>query len=209
MRSGNAIARKIYKSVHKIIPKDSEGRSFEIHHIDGDHTNNDINNLVAISLEQHYNVHIERGDLAAAHRIAGRLSMSGEEISELARKRNQKWVEEGRHNWQGGDQQRELNKKRVEAGTHNFLNGGGIKPQYARGKPPWGTREDVSRRTHKQLAEGKHPWTDTEKQRERQERLLSEGRHVSQIKVTCPHCNKLGPLANMKQWHFDKCKDKK
>lgn len=42
MRNGNAIARKVYKNTHKIIPKDSEGRSYEIHHIDGDHTNNDM-----------------------------------------------------------------------------------------------------------------------------------------------------------------------
>lgn len=24
-------------------------------------------------------------------------------------------------------------------------------------------------------------------------------------KATCPHCNKTGGIANMKQWHFDKC----
>jgi len=26
------------------------------------------------------------------------------------------------------------------------------------------------------------------------------------IKLTCPHCNKTGQLANMKRWHFDNCK---
>jgi group I intron endonuclease len=26
------------------------------------------------------------------------------------------------------------------------------------------------------------------------------------IKVSCPHCNKIGQLTNMKRWHFDKCK---
>lgn len=25
-------------------------------------------------------------------------------------------------------------------------------------------------------------------------------------KVSCPHCNKIGQLTNMKRWHFDKCK---
>jgi len=25
----------------------------------------------------------------------------------------------------------------------------------------------------------------------------------------CPHCNKIGGLPQMKQWHFDNCKDKK
>jgi hypothetical protein len=24
----------------------------------------------------------------------------------------------------------------------------------------------------------------------------------------CPHCNKIGPINQMKQWHFDHCKDK-
>jgi group I intron endonuclease len=26
------------------------------------------------------------------------------------------------------------------------------------------------------------------------------------IKVSCPHCNKMGQLTNMKRWHFDNCK---
>lgn len=26
------------------------------------------------------------------------------------------------------------------------------------------------------------------------------------LKVSCPHCNKIGQLTNMKRWHFDKCK---
>jgi group I intron endonuclease len=26
------------------------------------------------------------------------------------------------------------------------------------------------------------------------------------IKVSCPHCDKVGQLTNMKKWHFDKCK---
>ena len=28
----------------------------------------------------------------------------------------------------------------------------------------------------------------------------------NKIKVTCPHCEKIGQLANMKRWHFDNCK---
>ncbi len=27
------------------------------------------------------------------------------------------------------------------------------------------------------------------------------------IKLTCPHCNKMGQLTNMKRWHFDNCKN--
>ena len=28
------------------------------------------------------------------------------------------------------------------------------------------------------------------------------------VKVTCPHCNKLGNIGAMKRWHFDNCKSK-
>lgn len=32
------------------------------------------------------------------------------------------------------------------------------------------------------------------------------GKKVSQIKVECPHCGKVGQRAAMGNWHFDKCK---
>ena len=28
----------------------------------------------------------------------------------------------------------------------------------------------------------------------------------NKIQITCPHCNKVGQLPNMKRWHFDNCK---
>ena len=43
--------RKLYESVHGKIPKDDLGRSYEIHHIDGDHSNNLIENLLCVSIE--------------------------------------------------------------------------------------------------------------------------------------------------------------
>ena len=33
-------------------------------------------------------------------------------------------------------------------------------------------------------------------------------RQKNREQVTCPHCNKTADIANMKRWHFDKCKDK-
>jgi hypothetical protein len=209
MRNGNAEARKIYKSVHKFIPKDDQGRSYDIHHIDGNHNNNNIYNLVAVSIEEHYRIHLQRGDLAAAHRIAGRLQLTHDELSHLAKMRNEKFVREKRHNWQGdGNQQRALNRKRVLDGTHNFLGGREINRQYAEGRPPWGTKEDVSKRTKIQIQQKRHPWQDTIKQRERQLKLLQEGRHASQNKIECPHCKTLGSAGPMKRWHFDNCKQK-
>lgn len=66
--------RKLYKSVFGEIPKDDLGRSYEIHHIDGNHNNNSIENLLCVSIEEHYNIHLSQGDFAAANLIAERIN---------------------------------------------------------------------------------------------------------------------------------------
>ena len=33
----------------------------------------------------------------------------------------------------------------------------------------------------------------------------ARARELSKVPVVCPNCNTVGPLANMKQFHFDKC----
>lgn len=33
-------------------------------------------------------------------------------------------------------------------------------------------------------------------------------KYGEQLKISCPHCNKIGGASAMKQWHFDKCKNK-
>jgi hypothetical protein len=37
-------------------------------------------------------------------------------------------------------------------------------------------------------------------------KLIEAGKEYSQKKVTCPHCNTVGPQGNMIKFHFDKCK---
>ena len=29
---------------------------------------------------------------------------------------------------------------------------------------------------------------------------------ANKVKITCPHCGKVGGIAIMKRWHFDNCK---
>lgn len=36
----------------------------------------------------------------------------------------------------------------------------------------------------------------------RSERAISRNK----VKITCPHCEKTGQLANMKRWHFENCR---
>ena len=52
--------RKIWVTHYGKIPKDEQGRTFDIHHIDGNRKNNDINNLICVSMEDHYKIHLEQ-----------------------------------------------------------------------------------------------------------------------------------------------------
>lgn len=52
--------RKIWESYYGEIPTDSLGRTFDIHHIDGNRSNNDITNLMCLSLEDHYKIHLKQ-----------------------------------------------------------------------------------------------------------------------------------------------------
>ncbi len=65
------------------IPKDEQGRSFEIHHLDGDKNNNSIENLICISIEEHYKIHYDRGDWSACVLIAKRMSLPSDYVSSI------------------------------------------------------------------------------------------------------------------------------
>jgi hypothetical protein len=77
--------RKIYKEHHGPIPKDANGRSYEIHHIDGNHLNNNISNLKCVSIEEHYKIHKSQGDIKACLIMAKRMKLSPEEKTQLAK----------------------------------------------------------------------------------------------------------------------------
>ena len=62
--------RKLWIEQHGEIPKDEFGRSYEIHHKDGNHFNNSIDNLVCISIKEHYDIHYAQGDYGACVMIA-------------------------------------------------------------------------------------------------------------------------------------------
>jgi len=134
--------RKLYEQYYGPIPRDTNGRTYEIHHIDGNHKNNEPKNLIAVSIQEHYNIHYSQGDWGACQAMTVRMNQTPEEISkicsELAKKNTQKRIEERTHNFQtrldGTNLQTdrvaagihpwlgpELNNKRIENGTHNLL----------------------------------------------------------------------------------------
>ena len=94
-RTSSKIYRKIYKDHYGPIPKDEHGRSYEIHHLDGDHSNNDPLNLKAVTIQEHYEIHQSQGDFSACLLMAKRMKLSPEETSELARLAVEKQLRNG------------------------------------------------------------------------------------------------------------------
>lgn len=78
--------RKIWIDANGPIPKDSDGRTYEIHHKDGNRENNDLDNLMCLSIQEHYDIHLAQKDYQACHATKLRMKYSPEEISELASK---------------------------------------------------------------------------------------------------------------------------
>jgi hypothetical protein len=88
MNKRSRVYRKIYKHYFGEIPKDNYGRSYDIHHIDGDYTNNDPSNLIALSIKEHYELHINQEDWGCAWAISKRFNIDPLEKAELTRQMN-------------------------------------------------------------------------------------------------------------------------
>jgi hypothetical protein len=75
--------RKIWEQVYGPIPKDLDGRPYEIHHIDGNHKNNSIENLKCLTIKEHYDAHYNNGDYGACVMIAKRMGLPKDYISNI------------------------------------------------------------------------------------------------------------------------------
>jgi hypothetical protein len=198
--------RKIYENHYGPIPKDEEGRSYEIHHIDGNHSNNSPTNLKCVTIKEHYDIHYSQGDYGACWLIAKKMRLSPTEISTLAKLSNQqrvangthnlldkeaakeraiKLVESGRHHFLDGSIQTKSNKRRIEAGTHNFLD-----------------RKAAKERAIKLVESGRHNLLGGRVQ----QKQLQQGKHPSQIKKTCSYCGIICSSNMFSRYHGDKCK---
>lgn len=183
--------RVIYKKHHGAVPKDNEGRLYDIHHQDGDHTNNSIENLIAIPIQEHYNIHYQNQDWGACVMIGMRMKLDVNEISRLNSLAANKRVAEGTHHWltnkHSADVKDRINKS-VTDGTYHML-GGKIQ------------KESQQKRANEKIHQWCGPSANLDK--------LKNGTHSSQKEFTCPHCNFHGKgSTNAKRWHFDNCKHK-
>ena len=182
--------RKIYEQHYGPIPKEPNGRSYEIHHIDGDHTNNNPTNLTAVTLEQHYNIHYAQGDYGACYMMATqRMFKSPEEISDIISKHQKQLVADGRHHLLGGSIQRKL----VEDGVHHLLSGD-IQRRSALARSKAGTLP------------GQGPlnpfWGGSIQKKAAEQGLLS-----TQIAVCCVKCRQKTNVSNLGRRHKTNCKD--
>jgi hypothetical protein len=179
-----SIYRKLWESHYGPIPKDDSGRSLEIHHIDGNHSNNSIENLKLVTIQEHYDIHFVQKDYGACYAIARRMRLSPKQLSKIAKELSRKQIINRTHHLLGP----EHNRKRIEAGTHNFLD------------------SNFQRKVaNEKVKNGTHPFLGnaiTKKQ-------LLDGTHSSQKEHICPHCDKKGRGNTMFARHFDKCKYKK
>ena len=170
--------RKIYENHYGITPIDADGRKYDIHHIDGNHNNNDPANLTAVTIRKHYDIHYARGEYGACFKMAYRMNLTPEELSGISRQAALKRVAGGTHPWAVVNS---VSTRRAKEGTHHWQNGNN--PIYNK------TKEELS------LAA-----TASNLKR------VAEGRHPSQMKKTCPHCGTVMDTANYAKHHGDKCK---
>jgi hypothetical protein len=223
--------RKIYEQHYVPIPKDEEGRTYEVHHINGDRSNNDPTNLVALSIKEHYEVHYDQGDWDACLAMSERMSITPEEKSRLAKagaakqlaagthpwqnkevqskngkKGSQKLLDESRHPWVGGKLQSETQTKLVESGDHPWLGDGSYQRSVQQAKIDDGTHHllggEIQRKYQlSRVADGTHVFIEAVK------RQLESGTHVSQKEWQCEDCGETGVgIGNYKRYHGVNCK---
>lgn len=188
--------RKIYEQHYGPIPKDSNGRTYEIHHKDNNRKNNDIDNLQCVSIQEHYDIHYSHGDWLACQAISKRMNISPEEKSNICKKLTKKRILEGTHPFLGGNVQRKTQLKLIENNTHIFLD-----------------KNKQKERALKRTKEGKNPFTGGLIQKQSNKNLIEKGTHhllgpnsPTQFQWTCIYCNKSGKgKSNFIRYH-SKCK---
>ena len=179
-------ARSIYRNYRQLwinhngpIPKDEFGRSFEIHHINGNHEDNRIENLQCVSIQEHYDIHFKQGDYGACTLIAKRLNMTNRETfnlaSHLAKVNTKNLLESNTHNWLKDNViKKECNwcKMMVIPNIYTLYHG-----DYCKQNP-----NALPYRSHKP--------------------------HKSHVKKECKWCHNMFDPSMLARWHGDNCKEK-
>jgi|14_taG_2_1085336.scaffolds.fasta_scaffold72770_2 hypothetical protein len=165
------------------IPKEPNGRSYQLHHIDGNAENNNFSNLLLVTLDEHIEIHRKQGDDAAVMLLE---NMRGNTHS----------------GWKHSD---DTKKKISETQKQKYKSGERIHPMLGKKRPDLVERNKLgaSDETKQKMREAKlknptNYWLGKSR----------KGLIVNHPTLTCPHCGKVGKgTSAMERWHFDNCKN--
>lgn len=191
-RTSSRVYRNIYIKHHGGIPVDDHGRTYEIHHKDGDHTNNDISNLVAVTMKEHYDIHYSQGDYGACLLMAFKMKVSDKELSELMIAVHKKRKDNGTH----VTQQKWICEHCGTGGINllNYHNSHGD-------RCPKNPNIDIT--VIEKKKESSKLMSDSQKVAQR--KSVIDGTHNSQTKWYCIHCGINGMGSGNYRWHGDNC----
>jgi NUMOD3 motif. len=185
----NKIHRKIWHEQYGDIPVDEFGITYEIHHINGDHNDNRIENLKCVSIIDHYNIHASQGDWYACTAILQRLKRKLDSIDGII----DTTVLKGEMHPMYGKNHSEETKRKISENHHDVS--GENNPMYGKKH----SDESKEKMSNKLKGNGKGVPKSAETRRK-----MSESVRL----LTCPHCGKSAKGNSMKRWHFDNCKRK-
>lgn len=184
--------RQIWEQANGPIPTDEQGRTYEIHHIDGNRKNNDLSNLRCVTIEEHYNIHLQQKDYYAAFIIGQRANRSLEELDEMKKQMSlaRKGISKP-SSFTGKKHSDETKKKMSESAKR-------------RGIP----EERQKRMALARTGAKRGPFSEEHRANMSMSRKGKPNKHkgLSYGSVECPHCSKIGGAPGMKRHHFNNCK---
>ena len=213
--------RKIWEEYHnQKIPK-----GYHIHHIDGNHENNDPTNLICVSPEEHWQIHKDQGDPVAVHGKfiqgagkAGEIGGTWERTEPMPEEQRRKIGESNKRaikekyngiHWRTGavdSEETRLKKSIATKGENN--------PMYGKTHSEESVQQISENRKGKTAGEN-HPMWGKEHSKETKQKISrkAKGRKspkkgIPEQKHQCPHCGKYANGGNIKRWHGDNCKKK-
>lgn len=207
---GTTKYRKIYENHYGSIPKDQDGRTYEIHHKDGNHSNSHPDNLIALTIQEHYNIHYSQGDWSACLLISRAMNLSPEEKAELSRKAALERIDNGTHNFTDPEfrkKHRKMLAEKIKDGSFHFSNSNWAREKELRkvenGTHPFLTKEDgssIGQKTNKKRVEaGTHNFLGPDLNRKRFEdgthsilKMIETGNHPAHKTWTCDKCGMTG-----------------
>lgn len=208
--------RKIWSDHYGPIPFDEKGITYDIHHIDGNRKNNDITNLIAVSIKEHFEIHFKQGDFEACSAIKLRMddfNFKGYERSEEVKQKISKFQKERKRNPLSEETKRKIGEsrkgKKHTDETRNKLS------KFHKGKK----LSEESRKKLSEYKKGKR-LSDEHKRKvseslkgrkvteETKMKLSKKQKGIREQKLECPHCKLVGGATNMKRYHFDNCNKK-